>query len=98
MLKNFIRTATRTILRYKAYAIINFVGLTCGLSLALLITTYVRSELSFDRFQKKADNIYRIRYVAPNGLELASSPPPIAPSMKEFFPEVEGAAPFFFPT
>lgn len=91
MFKNFIKTAVRNILKYRAYALINFLGLTTGLALALLILTYVRSELSFDRFHAKADRLYRVRYVAPNGLEIASSPPPIAPSMKEFFPEVEEA-------
>lgn len=92
MLKNFFKTAFRNIVKYKAYSIINFIGLTCGLSLALLIITYVRSELGYDRFHEKAANIYRIRYTAPNGLELASSPPPIAPVLKDFFPEVEEAA------
>ncbi|MBL0744505.1 ABC transporter permease [Chryseolinea lacunae] len=92
MLKNFFKTAFRNILKYKAYAFINFVGLTCGLALALLIITYVRSELSYDRFHEKADRLYRMRYTAPNGLEIASSPPPIAPVLKDYFPEVEEAA------
>ncbi len=92
MLKNFFKTAARNILKYKAYSLINFVGLTSGLALSLLIITYVRSELSFDKFHEKADLLYRIKYVAPNGLQLASSPPPIAPVMPEFFPEVEVTA------
>ncbi len=91
MLKNFFKTAGRIIAKNKAYATINFVGLTCGIALSLLILAYVRSELSYDRFHEKSDRIYRIRYKAPNGLELASSPPPIAPVMKDFFPEVEEA-------
>jgi putative ABC transport system permease protein len=91
MLKNFFTTAWRNILRHKTYSIINFVGLTCGLTLALLIFTYVRSEMSFDRFHEKADRLYRFGYTVPNGLLLASVPPPIAPSLKEFFPEVEEA-------
>lgn len=92
MLKNFLRTASRIIFKYKAYAAINFIGLTCGISLSLLILAYVRSELSYDRFHEKTERLYRIKYKAPNGLELASSPPPIAPVMKDFFPEVEEAA------
>jgi putative ABC transport system permease protein len=91
MLKNFFKTAGRNILKYKAYSLINFLGLTTGLALAILIFAYVRSELSYDRFHDNTDRLYRIRYVAPNGLELASSPPPIAPVMKDFFPEVEEA-------
>ncbi|HZY83081.1 MAG TPA: ABC transporter permease [Cyclobacteriaceae bacterium] len=89
MLRNFFKTAGRNILRHKAYSIINFIGLTCGVSLALLIMVYVRSEINFDTFHEKADRLYRIKYVAPNGLELASSPPPLAVYMPEYFPEVE---------
>lgn len=92
MLKSFLKTAARVIVRQRAYAIINFVGLTCGAALSLCIFAYVRSEVSYDRFHKKSDRIYRIKYQAPNGLILATSPPPIAPLMRDFFPEVETAA------
>ncbi|HEY5825082.1 MAG TPA: ABC transporter permease, partial [Cyclobacteriaceae bacterium] len=92
MLRNFLKTATRNILKHKAYSLINFIGLTSGLALALLIITYVRSEMSFDRFHEKSDRLYRLSYAVPNGLHLASTPPPIAPVMKDFFPEVEEAA------
>lgn len=92
MLKNFFKTAYRNIVKYKAYSVINFIGLTCGLALSLLIITYVRSELGYDRFHEKADRLYRIRYTAPNGLELAASPPPISPVLKDYFPEVEESA------
>ena len=92
MLQNFFKTAFRNITRYRVYSIINFVGLTSGLALSLLIITYVRSELSYDRFHEKSDRLYRMSYTAPNGLELASTPPPIAPRLKEYFPEVEHAA------
>lgn len=92
MLKNFIKTAIRNVLKYKVYAGINFAGLTAGLALALLIFTYVRHELSYDNFHERGDRLYRLSYTAPNGLQLATSPPPIAPNMKDFFPEVEDAA------
>jgi putative ABC transport system permease protein len=89
MLKNFFKTATRNILKHKAYSIINFVGLTSGMALALLILSYVRSELSYDQFHTNIDRLYRIRYTVPNGMELATSPPPIAPVFKDYFSEVE---------
>lgn len=92
MLRNFFKTAVRNILKHKTYSLINFIGLTCGLALSLLIISYIRSELSYDIFHDKADRLYRLAYTAPNGLKLATSPPPIAPAMKEFFPEVEETA------
>ncbi|MEQ9591950.1 MAG: FtsX-like permease family protein, partial [Cyclobacteriaceae bacterium] len=92
MISNFFRTAWRNILKHKTYAIINFVGLTCGLTLSLLIFTYIRHEFSYDKFHDKLDRIYRIKYYTTNDFNLASTPPPIAPRMKEFFPEVEETA------
>ncbi|NOT76118.1 MAG: FtsX-like permease family protein [Cyclobacteriaceae bacterium] len=92
MLSNFFKTALRNILKNKAYSLINFIGLTSGLALALLIITYVRSEMNYDKFQEKSERLYRLSYTVPNGLLLAATPPPIAPVMTEFFPEVETAA------
>ena len=92
MVRNFFKTAFRNIIKYKAYSVINFVGLTSGLALALLISVYVKSELGYDRFHEKSERLYRFRYTAPNGLELASTPPPIAVYLKDFFPEVEEVA------
>lgn len=91
MLRNFFRTAIRNIIKYKAYSLINFIGLTCGLALSLLIISYVRNELSYDQFHTRIDRLYRLRYYAPNNLQLASTPPPIAPVLKEYFAEVEEA-------
>lgn len=92
MLRNFFRTAFRNLTKHKAYSLINFVGLTSGMALSLLIISYLRNELSFDRFHENSDRIYRLSYALPNGLKLALTPPPIAPVMKEYFPEVEEAA------
>lgn len=92
MLRNFLRTAYRNIARNRVYAIINFTGLTTGLALCLLIIVYVRSEMGYDRFHTKIDRLYRISYETPNGLSLASSPPPLAPALKDHFPTIEETA------
>ncbi|GHM98895.1 ABC transporter permease [Cytophagales bacterium WSM2-2] len=91
MIRNFFKTGLRNIFKNKVYGLINLVGLTCGISLALLILTYVRSEVTYDNFHPKGDRLYRIQYRVPNGLQLAVTPPPIAPVMRDFFPEVEDA-------
>lgn len=92
MLKNFFKTAFRNIIKYKAYSFINFVGLTSGLALSLLIITYVLNEVSYDQFHTHIDRLYRFSYTVPNGLQIASIPPPIAPKLKDFYPEVEETA------
>ncbi len=92
MFKNFFRTAIRSILKNKAYALINFIGLTCGLALALLIITYVSARRSAMIVSTNmltgciaSGMWHRTRLSWP-------SPPPIAPRMKEYFPEVEETA------
>lgn len=92
MLKNFFKTALRNIIKYQAYSIINFIGLTSGLTLSLLIITYVRNETGYDQFHSRIDRLYRMSYAAPNGLTLATSPPPIATYLPDYFEEVEAVA------
>jgi len=60
MLKNYFKIAWRTLLRQKTYTAINIVGLTLGISAAILIFTLVSYQLSFDDFHPDKDRIYRI--------------------------------------
>ena len=60
MLKNYLKIAWRNLRRNKVFSFINIVGLAIGLSCFLLISVYVLDELSFDKFYKNADRIYRI--------------------------------------
>jgi len=60
MLKNYLKVAWRNLVRNKTYSFINITGLAIGLSCFLLIVLYVMDELSYDRYNTKADRIYRI--------------------------------------
>ena len=60
MFKNYFKTAFRNLSRNKVYSFINIAGLSLGLACAMLIMLYVKDEVSFDRFQKNVNNIYRV--------------------------------------
>lgn len=60
MLNNYFKTAWRNLWKNKTFSFINIAGLTIGLTSFLLIALYIFDELTFDRFHKNADNIYRI--------------------------------------
>src|SRR6185312_12515955 len=60
MFKNYFKTAFRNLARNKIYSFINVAGLSLGLACAMLIMLYVKDEVSFDRFHKNVDNIYRV--------------------------------------
>jgi len=60
MFHNYLLTAVRNILRYRYFSAIIIAGLTLGIAVFLLILTYVRNELSFDRFNEHYQSIYRL--------------------------------------
>jgi ABC-type antimicrobial peptide transport system permease subunit len=60
MLKTYFKLAFRNIRNYKAYSIINISGLAIGLASSILILLWTQNELSYDKFQKNAGQIYRI--------------------------------------
>jgi putative ABC transport system permease protein len=94
VIKNYIKTAFRSLLKNKSFTIINVLGLALGLAACLMIVFYVADELSFDKFNTKADRIYRantdIKYGG-NESSYAITPPPLAAALKNV-PEVESAA------
>jgi len=60
MLRNYLKIAYRTLLRYKAYTALNVLGLTLGLTCAILIFMMVKFHLSFDQYHSKADRVVRM--------------------------------------
>lgn len=98
MLKHFLKTAFRNLLKHKLFSFVNILGLALGMACCFLIVIFVRYEFSFDDFQRDADRVARVTYTASFGNSatvLARIPPPIAPLMPDFFPEVKYAARMF---
>ncbi len=97
MFQNYLKIAFRALARQKGYSAINIIGLALGISVCALITLYVIDELSYDRSYPNADRIYRVdgdvKFQGRSFL-LAVSPPPMAPTMKAEFPEIEDAVRF----
>lgn len=91
MLKSYLKTAWRFLLKNKTFSLINIVGLATGTLCCLYILLYVQDQYSYDKQHKDVKDIYRITTT----LELtgdkhdgAASSPPIAPAMKNDFGEV----------
>ena len=92
MFRNYFITSVRSLARSKGFSAINIIGLSVGLATFSLIAFYVYHELSFDRYHKNGDRIFRIveNLRTENELLLQStSSPPMGPRMAKDFPEVE---------
>lgn len=94
MFSNYLKIAWRNLLKYRLISSINLSGLTLGLASCLLITIYILHELSYDRYHKNADRIYRLTrdFKTESGtlsLRLCSVSPPFGYYMPTDFPEIE---------
>ena len=94
MLKNYCKMAVRNMLKNKLYSFINILGLSIGIASTLLILRWVQDELSYDRFNSKADVLYRVNWDFNwNGNEGVGpgTPPPLAAKLVSDIPEVAAA-------
>ncbi|HEV8083582.1 MAG TPA: ABC transporter permease [Chitinophagaceae bacterium] len=94
MIRNYFKTAWRNIRKNKLFSFINILGLSIGIATCFVIMLYVQDELSYDRFNKNADNIVRVLFRANiNGGKINESVamPPLAEAMKRDFPQVQDA-------
>lgn len=97
MIRNYLKTAVRIMMRQKGYSFINIAGLSLGIAASLLIILYVVDELSYDRFHPRATSIYRIGFkgrLQGNDFNMASSPAPVAEAIANEIPEVENVVRF----
>jgi len=99
MFKNYLKIAFRNLLGSRGYTLINIIGLAMGISVCLLIFLWVNDELSYDHFNKDPERIYRVVEVQQQSgdpFPVAVTPAPLAPTMKEDFPEVELATTLYY--
>jgi putative ABC transport system permease protein len=98
MIQNYLRIASRNILKRKLYSFINAFGLSIGLAFGMLIYLFISDERSFDQFHVNKDRIYRLeqktydvhdRNPDSEFNRSASLPLPLLNAVKDEIPEVE---------
>jgi len=93
MIKNYLLITFRNLLRNKAFSFINIFGLAFGISCSLIIFLWVRDELNTDKFHANSDRLYKVMenqtYSGGQIYTFSSTPGPMAPVLKDEFPEVE---------
>jgi putative ABC transport system permease protein len=92
MIKNLLLIAIRNFKKDKWYSLLNILGLTIGITFSLFLIFYITDELNYDRYNEKADRIFRIvsHIQEPDKkTDWAITQLPLAPTLKKDFPEVE---------
>ncbi|MEZ5072140.1 MAG: ABC transporter permease [Bacteroidales bacterium] len=99
MWKNFIRVTLRNLTRNRAFNAINIAGLTIGLASAIFIILYIVSELGYDRFYNRSEDIYRLYIrgkMAGEEFTGAWNSPVSGPTFAQELPEIEEFCRFDF--
>ncbi|HVU98037.1 MAG TPA: FtsX-like permease family protein [Puia sp.] len=92
MLRNYLKVALRNLWKSKGYSAINIIGLAAGLGVCLLIVLYVIDEASYDRWNPKADRVYRLDadiYFNNTRFSAVTTPRPLAYTLAKEYPQVE---------
>src|SRR4249919_3560778 len=97
MLKNYLKTAFRNLVRRKNYTVINIAGLAAGIAVCLVLFLVIRYEMSFDNYHQKKDRIYRVlteyhHSDAPDIFYGKGVPYPLPVGLKTAFPQIEQVA------
>ena len=91
MLKNIFRIIFRNISRQKGSTFINVAGMAVGMAASLLILMWVLDELSYDKFNKNAGNIYLVaqdQYYTGDRYRVPVTPYPCGPVWEQRIPEI----------
>jgi len=92
----YIRTALKSLIKNKAYSLINILGLSFGLSLTIIILLFVKYELNYDTQLNQSESLYRLTTKGQIGTEEvndAVTPLPLFNLIKEL-PETVTATRF----
>ncbi|RKO69586.1 ABC transporter permease [Sphingobacterium puteale] len=92
MIKNYTKTAWRSIRANRFFSILNISGLAIGICVSLLLFAFIRQELSFDTMYSKADNIYRLHMQLSaeyNREKMINLPNAVGPALKSDIAQVD---------
>jgi putative ABC transport system permease protein len=94
MRNNYFKIAFRHLRKSKTYSLINVTGLSLGLAVSILLLLWAHDELSFDKFNTRAANIYLLSPKVDNGGSSSiwsTTSAPMAIYAKNEVPEVANA-------
>ena len=95
MIKNYFKTAWRSLLKNRLSSAINIVGLAMAVGCCLVVFVFIDWNMNQDDFQKNRDKIYVVeRIESKDGVQQlwGNSPAPMGPMLKNEYPQIENYA------
>ncbi|HTD98246.1 MAG TPA: ABC transporter permease [Mucilaginibacter sp.] len=91
MIRNYIKTAWRNLIKNKVFSFINIFGLAVGLACCMFIASYLYSELTYDTYPVNSKQLYRVGLTSLENGGVSDFPMPdiaVGPGIKNNFPQV----------
>lgn len=92
MLRNYLKTSIRNLLKFKAYTAINIGGLGIALAAFLVLLLYMNYELSYDRWSPDLERAYRVTLKTGTNFNDDPTPAPLAPFLVQRVPGITAAS------
>ena len=95
MIKNYLKTAWRNLLKNKTFSLINIMGLAFGMTCSLLIMLWLQDELQMDKFHANDKRLYRVmenQHYAGSINTYPSTPGILAENIVKDIPEIQMAS------
>ena len=95
MIKNYIKTTLRSLLKNRSYSFLNITGLAIGIACASLIFLWVQDELTFNHNYAKRNVLYKVyenQTYEGKTSTFFGTPGPMAKAMKTEIPGIKNAA------
>jgi len=92
MIRNFFSITLRNIAKNKGFTLINITGMAVGLAASLLILLWVQDELSFEKYNKYAEDIFRVeedQFYSGERYHVTVTPYPSGPVWMQKIPEIK---------
>ncbi len=91
MLMNYLKFAIRNLKRNKVFSSITISSLSVGVACSMMIFIWVKDELSFDKFHKNYDSLYRViteTEAAGQIYRKPAVPTPLVVTIQDEYPEI----------
>ncbi len=100
MIRNYLKTSFRNLIRNRNYTVINIAGLAIGVALCTIIFIVIQFQTSFDNFHENRNNTYRVltEYHHADSKEVFNGqgvPFGLPKGIKTSFPQIKQVAPIF---
>lgn len=89
MFSYYLKTAMRSIIKRRLYSFVSIAGLAVGMTVSILIFSFVRYEAGFDSMHPHSERTYRLNWYSGSDSRFATFFNPVSKMLASALPEIE---------